>query len=258
MDDGRCERWLMTFAGLADYNLRAQFARSELERDSAVEVAAALNALARASEQNDVAARDTLCAFLPTLVDVAALPRLAAIRAAAQAQRHPSASRLLRATHAIGHLREPRSASRKIADQAEDNRELTLGERRALARGSSRRALDKLLRDPHPMVARVLLGNPRITEHDAVGMASRRPAMPEVISEIAKVRCHQQRVRLAIVLNPGAPPAVTIPLLSQLRREELAQSMRAVDLPNILRVTAGELHELRPPLDPHDDEKPRH
>jgi hypothetical protein len=126
--------------------------------------------------------------------------------------------------------------------------ELTLGQRRALARKPSRAQLLKLMSDPHPMVVRIVLANPKLTEDDVVTMAAKRPAAREVMVEIAKAWSHRPRVRMAILLNPGAAPAVTVPLLGLCSRSELAEVAGAADLPAVARSTARELLDLRPPL----------
>ena len=65
-------------------------------------------------------------------------------------------------------------------------RPLTLGERKSLARRPSRRALDALMRDPHPAVIRAVLDSPRLTEDDVVRMAARRPGSAAALTEIAR------------------------------------------------------------------------
>ena len=51
-------------------------------------------------------------------------------------------------------------------------RPLTLGERKTLARRRDRQLLGRVLRDPHPDVIQVLLGNPALTEEDVVRLAA--------------------------------------------------------------------------------------
>jgi hypothetical protein len=127
---------------------------------------------------------------------------------------------------------------------------LTLGERRALARQPSRKAFDKLLSDPLPMVVKNLLENPRLTEDDVLRMAARRPAYPQVIGEVARHPTWSQRarVRMAIVQNPGTPPELSVPLVRLLIRPELMQVVSAPDVPAVVRAAASELLERRPPV----------
>lgn len=237
------DRWLATIPNLLDHPLKVGFARRELSMHSAELLAEAFDGLCQRTDGLDDDARDVLGAFVPTLIDPEHLEVLQPIRVAAREANLPATSRLLRCSSRQGHLldkQDPRARG--------DDRVLTLGERRALARKPSRAMLTKLLLDPHPLVVRIVLANPRITEDDVVMMAARRPAWPEVSVEIGKAWSRRPRARLAVVLNPGSPPAVTVPLLGLLARHELAEAMRATDLLPVVRATASELYELRPPL----------
>jgi len=129
-------------------------------------------------------------------------------------------------------------------------RELTLGERRALARRPTRRAFEKLLLDPHPFVIRQLLMNPKLTEDDVVRLVARRPARTEVIQEVAQSHrwLSRSRVRLCIILNPGSPPEIAMPLLPVCKRTELKEVMRSTETSMVLRGTAVELLKRRPPI----------
>jgi hypothetical protein len=131
-----------------------------------------------------------------------------------------------------------------------------VGERRSLARRPNRSAFEKLLADPHPLVIRQLLRNPKLTEEDVIYLITRRPAHVVAIREI--VAAHrwltQSRVRMSILLNPGSPSAVAMPLLGLCTRQELAALVRATDIPVTVRATARELLELRPPLGPGEKE----
>lgn len=236
------ERWLATIPGLSDHPLKVAYARRELAEAPPEELAVALDRVCRAVDDLDEVARDVLGAFVPSVVDPDLLEALQPVRLAAREASLPAVQRLLRCSSRQGHLLDTREPRR------EEPRTLTLGERRALARKPSRAMLAKLLHDPHPMVVSILLANPRITEDDVVAMAARRPGRPETLVEIAKAWSRRPRVRLAIALHPGAPPAVTVPLLALLARPELGEVARATDLLPVVRATATELWELRPPL----------
>jgi hypothetical protein len=134
-------------------------------------------------------------------------------------------------------------------------RELTVGERRSLARRPSRRAFDRLLSDPHPLVIRQLLENPMVTEEDVVRLATRRPARLEVMRELAQSPrwLSRPRVRMSVLLNPGSPPEMAGPLLVLCTRGELSLVMESTDAPGVLRATARELRQRRPPLRASDD-----
>jgi hypothetical protein len=134
-------------------------------------------------------------------------------------------------------------------------RELTVGERRSLARRPNRRSFEKLLLDPHPLVITQLLQNPKLVEDDVVRMVARRPARVDVLEAIARMPrwLSRQRVRLALLLNPGTPPSIAMPLLGTCTRVELREVIMSTDTPVTLRVTARELLQRRPPLTASED-----
>jgi hypothetical protein len=145
--------------------------------------------------------------------------------------------------------RAPAVAEERVPDYGA-GRELTLGERKSLARRPDRRAFDKLLADPHPLVIRQLLENPKMVEADAIRLAAMRPARVETIRELVRARrwIGRPRVRLAIVQNPGSPSEIAIPLLCLCNREELADVLKSTETSLVLRATARELIVRHPPV----------
>jgi hypothetical protein len=138
-------------------------------------------------------------------------------------------------------------------------RTLTLGERKSLARKSSRAMMDKLLLDPHPEVIRQLLRNPLVTEDDVLRLAAKRPNRPDVLTEIARsVRfIHRAPVRLAVILNPDTPLEIAGPIAGLLMRQELrlvaesthvSPAVRALCLEHLERRPPGELEGGEPPI----------
>ena len=119
-------------------------------------------------------------------------------------------------------------------------RPLTLGERKALARGSRRDLLDRLMRDPAPAVIRVLLQNPHLTERDVVTIAARRPQAPEIQQEIARSRRWISRyaVKVALVLNPYTPTDLAMSLVGFLQEPELRIVAEEGTLREIVREAA--------------------
>ena len=120
-------------------------------------------------------------------------------------------------------------------------RPLTLGERKALARGHRRELLLQLVRDPHPDVIAVLLENPRLTEPDVVRLASRRPMLPGGLAAIADSERWRGRpaVRRALVLNPCTPVPLAARLVTTLGDAELRAVARDPSLPGLLRAHAA-------------------
>jgi len=172
---------------LREAGFRAAFMRSELQRHDLGAVAAAVDQLAGLAEQADPIAREVLAAIVLALADGSLADLADALRARAATHALLPLARLLRKKpqrDGAG-ASQPPGPDERALPRTGVGRPLTLGERKSLARRSSRFALDRLLRDPHPDVIRNVLVNPRLTEDDVVRLAARRPAFPDVLGEIA-------------------------------------------------------------------------
>jgi hypothetical protein len=242
-------RWSRSIPSLRETGLRIAYLRAELVRRPLVAVAGALDELCGLAEQADPVAREVLAAAVAVLAEPSSADLVDALRHLADHEALLPLGRLVRRSRAVGVPETPVVDERTLATSS-SGRVLTLGERRALARRPSRAAFDKLLRDPHPMVVKNLLQNPRLTEDDVVRMVARRPAYPEVLGEVARhpVWSQRARVRMAIVQNPGAPPEIAVALVRLLIRPELVQVISAVDVTTVVRAAATELLERRPPV----------
>lgn len=253
-DERLAERWRRAVAALVDPALRVGYIRAELMRPEADDVAEALDEICVAAEHGDAPARDLLGAAAVALAVDEAKARRNQLRALAVARALPALARLLR--------RPPSDeASAARPDEApppipveRGGRALTLGERKALARRPTRRSLDALMRDPHPMVVRALLANPRLTEDDVVRMAARRPGRPEALTEIARDSrwMLRPRVRRALVLNPATPPELAVPLVRVMLEAELHEVAAARDIAPLVQRAAADLLSRRasPPRTP--------
>jgi len=126
-------------------------------------------------------------------------------------------------------------------------RPLTLGERKSLARGKRDDKLLHLIRDPHPDVVAILLGNPHLIEADVLTIASRRPTLAATQEHVfASQRWRPRyRVKRALVLNPYSPPAIGIRLAVCLGNRDLAEISRDTKLVTEVRTHAAALLELR-------------
>ncbi|MCP4810676.1 MAG: hypothetical protein GY913_18325 [Proteobacteria bacterium] len=113
-----------------------------------------------------------------------------------------------------------------VAEAAPENEHLQqpLGRRKAMARQPDRDVLDRLLRDKHPAVIRILLNNGRIREQDVITMAALRPTKPEVLEIIAGHRKWATRysVRKAVACNPYCPHPIATRLMHTLRQQDLS------------------------------------
>ena len=127
-------------------------------------------------------------------------------------------------------------------------RPLTLGERKSLARGWDRMALEHLLVDPHPDVIALLLDNSRLTESDVLRLATARRAPPKALQLIMDHRRWRvrPRVRRALLRNPRFAEASALRLVGLLNRAELIEMRNDTLLPP--RVLHAIRRRLRPPV----------
>lgn len=198
---------------VADAELRAGYVRATL-RELAPDALADLLALVLAR----VEARDE---------DHEALWRAAVVALASAeldaVRREAATIAQVRGDHELAGIlvRDGLSATEEAAAQlvyTPGERPLSLGERKSLARRPRRDVLLKALRDPHPDVIRILLGNPHVTEDDIVRLCARRPIAETVLREVARSTrfVARERVRLALVKNPYTPLDVALPLVAGL------------------------------------------
>src|SRR6478609_5033322 len=247
------ERLKRVLLSLPDLALRTGWLRDFLNGGSLHEKATVLNALCEDNERAEPEAREAILVVALLFASLGECELVEQMRAQAEARHLLSLARLLRRGPApVVHDRPARELP--VPDYG-TGRELTVGERKSLARAPSRRAFDKLLSDPHPLVIRQLLENPRLTEDDVVRIAARRPVRPEAVQAIARSErwLKRPRVRLAILLNPGSPPSVAMPLLAACTRSELVEIVHGGDTSKVLRATARELLARRPPLEQSDE-----
>jgi len=233
-----------------DGGLRVAYLRSELLARPLPLVAEALDDVCAAAEQAEPDARELLVALVDLVAEKDDARLAQRLREEAAGAALLALARLLRRPLATpSRPAPPPNAAARVPDYGA-GRTLTLGERKSLARRPTRKAMEKLFADPHPMVIRTLLANPKVVEDDVVRLAARRPIQPEVLAEVARSRrwAHRVRVRMAIVLNPDTPLEFSIPLLALLVRNELELAANAPPLAPPLRAAARDLLARRPPL----------
>jgi hypothetical protein len=235
------ERVATLLRSLPEATLRAAFLRDYIGDGDSAENARTLDALCAAGARAESQAREPVLALVMALCALADEPSLDRLGRHAAELGLVSLGRLLR--RAPDFVRD--DVTTRVPDYGA-GRELSLGERKALARRPSRAAFDKLLADPHPLVIRQLLENPRLTEDDVVRIGARRPANLDALRTIAQTTwlC-QPRVRMALIHNPGTPSAIAVPLLAACTRTELAEVRASGDASFALRQTADELYGLR-------------
>jgi len=124
---------------------------------------------------------------------------------------------------------------------------LTLGERKSLARTHDRDLIQRVVRDPHPDVVRILLDNPSLTEEDVVRICALRPNDPDVLQAVYRHRrwVVRYRPRNAIVRNPDCPIDTALLLAPLLQPGELKEAAMASGLAQPLRLACRSILELR-------------
>jgi hypothetical protein len=155
--------------------------------------------------------------------------------------------------HHIADFVAPPSAEDEGSDKAPRipdfgrGRPLTLGERKSLARTHERRLIQRVVRDPHPDVIRILLDNPSLTEEDVVRVCARRPNDSEVLRTVYLHRrwVVRYRPRNAILRNPRTPLDIGLLLAPLLRTPELKEAATSSELTAPLRLSCKSILESR-------------
>lgn len=126
-------------------------------------------------------------------------------------------------------------------------RDVTLGERRSLARGSNRAILERLLLENSPLVIEKLMGNPNLNVRDVLVVTTRRPTKPELLMPVvmADKWFSEHRIRESIVRNPFAYTGVALKLMPTLHIDVLRKLKYAGDLHPTLSEAAKMLIKLR-------------
>lgn len=230
---------------IVDLPMRDAWLRDRLRQVTLPEAAAALDQLCQDAEQAMSAARILLMSVIRVLLRDDAAEWMQYLREEAAAGALLPLDRFLRWPTYRAVESDPQT--RPLPQGT--GRTLTLGERKSLARRLDRRNFDRLLRDPHPDVIRMLLSNPRMIEDDVVRLAAKRPNFPDILVEITRsVRWSTRpRVRMALVLNPSTPSEIAVPMVVLLVHPELrlVQELTAANAP--VRAAAAELLRRRPP-----------
>jgi hypothetical protein len=247
------DRLKRVILALPDVELRVGWLREKLSVLPVERSAELLDRLCEDGERADPDAREGVLTVALLFAGLGECELVDRLREEATGRKLLSLDRLLRRAPRMAH--QERSCRELPVPDYGAGRELTVGERRSLARRPNRRSFEKLLLDPHPLVISQLLRNPRLVEDDVVRMAARRPSRIDVLEAIARMPrwLSRQRVRLALLLNPGTPPSIAIPLLGACTRVELREVIASTDTPPTLRVTARELIQRRPPLTASED-----
>ena len=110
-----------------------------------------------------------------------------------------------------------------------DIQEMTLGERKWLARKADPNLIEKLLVDPDPSVICNLLKHPRLLEREVVNICAKTPNHPGVMREVFKNKRWFSRymVKKALLNNPATPPRLVMLILPWLSFKDLKALLRS-------------------------------
>ncbi|MFP4597126.1 MAG: hypothetical protein ACLFVJ_02680, partial [Persicimonas sp.] len=125
--------------------------------------------------------------------------------------------------------------------------EVTLGERRQMARGNNRLFLERLLLDPSQVVVAQLLDNRHLTEQDVVLIGSRRPNTADILQTVVlhKRWYVRREVRFTVVMNPYNATGISLKLLATLGIQKLRKVRNSTHLHPAVTEAATRLVELR-------------
>jgi len=212
---------------LPEVQMRAQWTRQELRELPAADALEVLRSARDCTEGR--------CAPFPELWLALGLA-LGQVEGAGLRQEllsHAQAAELL----SLSALLEPKShaevdARAAVVPQLNRERPLTLGERKSVARTHDRDLLTRVVRDPHPDVMRILLGNPSLTEFDVLRAASARPVASDVLRTIylSARWIKRQAIQSALVLNPYCPRDVALFLVPLLSRSDARRALEVAGL----------------------------
>jgi hypothetical protein len=238
-------RLIRSLLSLPELRTRALWLLDHIQQMDVTDAAALLDALCKSSERGDAQAYEALIAWVVGLIQLGECSLVSELRRITVTSDLHSLNRMLRQSPPANMM----DSLPPVPDYGA-GRELTVGERRSLARRPNRRAFERLLSDPHPLVLEALLHNPRLTEDDVVRLVGKRPLRNAVVDELAQCPdwLVRPRVRMTLIHNPGTPSTISQPLLVLCKRDELDEVLQNTALSTVLRATAHELHTRRPPL----------
>jgi hypothetical protein len=242
-------RLARSLASFADLTIRVSWLRDQLTRLGPTTFAGAVEGVLTMAHAGRADCRQALLACAILLVVDRKSPALALLSKEAERNAFLGLSRLLVPIHLAS---EETQAPDDRPVSTEGGRELSVGERRALARRPTRRQLERLLADPHPLVLETLFECPTLTEADVLRVITKRPARLSAVEKLCDTPrwLARHNVRVALIQNPGVPPTITLPLLATCLREDLASVLESTTLSPVVRNAARELLLRLPPLAP--------
>ncbi len=241
-------RLVRSLASFADLTIRVSWLRDQLARLGPTVFAGALEGVLTMAQSGQADSRQALLASAILLVVDRKSPALTELSREAERSALLGLSRLL-APPSPESSGPPSTDDRAVSDGS--GKELSVGERRSLARRPTRRQLERLLADPHPLVLETLFQCPTLTEADVLRVITKRPARLSAIEKLCDSPRWLSRpsIRMALIQNPGSPQNIALPLLATCLREDLVSVLASTNLDPIIRNAARELLLRLPPLE---------
>jgi hypothetical protein len=220
-----------SIASMADHALHVSYVRHSLLSRRPEEVADLFTVAMTSAEGRQPQHVALLQAMSLALADEGCDGLRDAVRAVLEARQQRALARALQRDPT-----EEEAETQRVPDFGK-GRTVTLGERKTLARRNDRELIARCLRDPHPAVMRILLGNPLVVEPDVVRLCARRPVSTEILREVFRSVRWMVRypVKLALALNPYTPLDIGLQLAPHMRAQDLRRLINAEDLSEHMR-----------------------
>jgi len=121
--------------------------------------------------------------------------------------------------------------------------DLTLGEKKSLARSPHRAVIKSLLFDESSAVIHILLKNPKLTETDVLKIASKRPVKEAILSEVFLTQkwLNRYEVKKALIYNPYTSPHISLGLIHFIKLQDLVSMSSQNVFHPILKAAITEL-----------------
>lgn len=230
--DAQVEALARTVIAISDHTMRAAYVRHTLLGMRPEQVADCFMLAMSSAEARRPAHSELLQAMSLALADESCDGLRDVMCGLLQARGQAMLARALR-RHVPG---EEDPAAQRVPDFGK-GRIVTLGERKSLARSHDRTLIARVLRDPHPHVIRILLGNPAVTETDLIRLCAMRPVLAEVLREVFRSPrwIVRYQVKLALLLNPHTPLDVALQIAPHMTAQDLRRASAATDLSSDLQ-----------------------
>jgi hypothetical protein len=225
--DGQVDALARTVVAIADHAMRAAYVRHTLLGMRPEQVADCFVVAMSSAEARRPAHCELLQAISLALADDACDGLRDTVCGLLQVRGEPSLARALK--RPVPDQEDP--AAQRVPDFGK-GRIVTLGERKSLARSHDRTLIARVLRDPHPHVIKILLGNPALTETDIVRLCAGRPVLADVLREVFRSPkwIVRYQVKVALLLNPCTPLDIALQLAPLLTAQDLRRAASANDL----------------------------